>query len=68
MKPITTKEQRNAKAARLGEGTYFRKRDRAECPVDVTFYPRTQLWITEDGVRRKTTSDELRLGFDRLKL
>lgn len=68
MKPITTREQRDHKARSVGEGTYFRKRDHAECAVDVTFYPRTQLWITEDGKRRATSAAELAEGFDRLKL
>lgn len=52
-------EDRNKKAAHLGEGTWFNKTTRKECQTDVTFYPTTKLWITENGQRREISKPQL---------
>ncbi len=57
-----------SEAEKAGEGLWFRKSDNAQCPVDVTFHPTTQRWITVDGRRRRISGNNLQRDFQRLQL
>lgn len=61
-------KQRDAKAEALGEGHWLNQATKEWCPVDVTFYPTTKVWITEAGKRRETTLAELKQNYHRLEV
>lgn len=63
-----TKEHRDKLAAEAGEGVYYNNGTGGECFVDVTFYPRIQLWIKENGERRKIDKTTLATNYHTLKL
>lgn len=56
-------------AEAAGEGSYLSPTTGEWCQVDVTFYPKEKLWITEGGKRRQTSKEELkRQGYRQLQV
>jgi hypothetical protein len=65
-KEMLCKRDRDAEA--LGEGSWRSKASGKWCVVDVTFYPKTKLWIKENGKRREITRAELDRDYEPLKI
>lgn len=60
-------KQREDKIEKAGGGAWHRKADGKMIEVDVTFYPKTKLWI-EDPTRRQITIQELERDYARLQV
>lgn len=60
--------EREAKAEALGQGSWLNPTTMEWCVTDVTFYPKTKLWITEQGKRREITLLELKANYKKLEL
>ncbi|HNC56694.1 MAG TPA: hypothetical protein PLP33_14705 [Leptospiraceae bacterium] len=63
-----TEKQLEIRTYNAGGGVWFRKSDRSQIFVAVTFYPKTKLWVVEGKKRSQITVDELRRDYERLRL
>ncbi len=61
------RRKRDQMIEKAGGGMWRNKATDEWCHVDVTFYPRTKLWITEKGERRETTRSELEKDYAQLE-
>ncbi len=62
------RKKRDRDAEALGEGAWRNRMSGEWCRVDVTFYPKPKLWITEKGERREVTRAELEKDYATLEL
>lgn len=61
-------KRRNAKAHAAGEGTWVHKTTLKAVRCEVSFYPKTKLWLMVGDKRTVTTMAEMSRDYDRFQV